>query len=93
MPMYEPVTNGERRTDGVEPRTAMRSSAAAAVAVAVANYPHIAGCSICADYLSDRVELGEVWTLVAGALNFHDSAHRRDTLTTASQHFGEAWFA
>ncbi len=46
----------------------------------VRDYPHIAQCRVCQEYLSETPTHLPPWQVVSAALAYHDSGHRRDPL-------------
>ncbi|MBK6873597.1 MAG: hypothetical protein IPJ14_07650 [Kineosporiaceae bacterium] len=53
----------------------------------VVDYPHIARCVTCQEYLNDAPSHLAPWTVVGAALTYHDSGHRRDPLTRDDHQF------
>jgi hypothetical protein len=51
-------------------------------------YPHVARCPECVDYAMDALSLFGAAAVTSATLSFHDSGHRGNSLTTATQHFG-----
>jgi len=54
---------------------------------ALAAYPHVARCGACCGYAVATPPRFAVPTVVSATLAYHETGHRGDTLSTASQHF------
>ena len=55
---------------------------------ALSPYPHVARCPACLAYAADALTLFGAAAVTSATLSFHDSGHRSNSLTAASQHFG-----
>ncbi len=51
------------------------------------DYPHIARCPRCQNYLVEAPGSVPAWTVISATLAFHDSGHRHDPLDDANPRF------
>lgn len=70
----------------LQPGTRSRSTTTDPMAP-LASYPHVAHCSDCQAYLSHWLPIHGGPNLVWATLAHHNSDHRHDPFTTASEHF------
>jgi hypothetical protein len=54
----------------------------------LAPYPHVARCTACRSYALDGLTAFTPDTVLSATLAHHDSAHRCDPLSAASEYFG-----
>ncbi len=57
------------------------------VSLVLAAYPHVARCAECRGYAAARLLRHPGHAVVTATLAHHDSGHRYDAFTVATQHF------